>query len=71
MSATKTKQTEQYQYIVHWPFDDYGVGDEFIPEGHRNDSVIIEHFCIKQKIVYNENEPVEKEPAKSKSGRKK
>lgn len=69
MSETKTKPTERY--IVHWPFDDYGVGDEFIPEGHRNDSVIIEHFCITQKIVYNENEPVEKKPAKSKSGRTK
>jgi len=56
---------------VHWAFDDYKIGDEFIPEGNKNDRVIIEHFCITEKIVYNENEPVEEEPAKRKSGRTK
>ena len=65
MSETKTKITKKY--IVRWPFDDYKAGDEFIPEGGKNDETIIEHLCD---IVYNEIEPVKKKPARRKTGRK-
>ena len=47
MKEIRTKQTRKY--IIRRAFDEYQPGDEFIPTGHRNDKVIIEHYCD---IVY-------------------
>jgi len=33
------------KYYVRRRFDDYKVGEEFVPNGHPNDEFIIEYYC--------------------------
>jgi hypothetical protein len=66
MKEIRTSQSRYY--VIRRAIDGYRPGDIFEPSGEKNDRLIIEHYC---NIVYNEDEPAEKKPAKSKTGRRK